>query len=139
MLWYFLICLIGYCIGVTNFSYFFQEIASMLIAFDRHADWLSKEVKIRFVEAASKPKKSLVFLKYVSQCGNSGCLLPIVCHTGNSPNTSTNLHCIGATSDICPDVCFNKMAKIGSSQPASGSCEFCIQMYRSPNGCHKTK
>ncbi len=24
-----------------------QEIASMLIAFDRHQDWLSKEVKIR--------------------------------------------------------------------------------------------
>ena len=28
---------------------FLQEIASMLIAFDRHHDWLSKEVKIRYV------------------------------------------------------------------------------------------
>lgn len=33
--------------------YFFQEIASMLIAFDRHQDWLSKEVKIRYKKRAN--------------------------------------------------------------------------------------
>ncbi len=31
----------------VTFYLFLQEIASMLIAFDRHTDWLSKEVKIR--------------------------------------------------------------------------------------------
>lgn len=32
---------------ISHFGILFQEIASMLIAFDRHQDWLSKEVKIR--------------------------------------------------------------------------------------------
>ena len=34
---------------------FLQEIASMLIAFDLLHDWLSKEVKIRFVRANNPP------------------------------------------------------------------------------------
>ena len=45
---------------------FFQEIASMLIAFERHSEWLSKEVRIRWgftikshlYQATNDPKRN---------------------------------------------------------------------------------
>ncbi len=34
-------------VDVCLFLFFVQEIAAVLINFDRHCDWLAKEVKIR--------------------------------------------------------------------------------------------
>ena len=45
---------------------------------------------------------------------------PITRRLEQPPNTSTNLHCIGATSDICPDVCLQE-----NGRTCERCCEFC--------------